>query len=297
MSETLTTNPKVEEVRERYGRIATGEISGCGCGLGDGSEQAVALGIGYAADELAELPDEANLGLGCGAPIARLAPQPGETVLDLGSGAGIDAFLAARRVGPEGRVIGVDMTPAMLDKARAAAARYGLAQVEFREGRLEALPVADASIDAVTSNCVINLVPDKAAVFREIARVLKPGGRLVISDILLERPLPPAIAADLLAYVGCIAGAELRERYFGDLAAAGLGGIEILREVDYVETILATVPREVEALLARTGATLDDVRGIVRSVTYRAVKGAPSTEAACCGSEGCAPCGCAPAAG
>jgi SAM-dependent methyltransferase len=297
MSDATTTDPKVEQVRERYGRIATGEVAGCGCGFGDGSEQAVALGIGYDADELAELPDEANLGLGCGAPIARLAPRPGETVLDLGSGAGIDAFLAARRVGPEGRVIGVDMTPAMLAKARSAAVRFGLDNVEFREGRLEELPVEDASVDAVTSNCVINLVPDKAAVFREIARVLKPGGRLVISDILLERPLPEAIASDLLAYVGCIAGAEVRERYFGELAAAGLGGIEILREIDYVETLLATVPTEVEALLARTGARLDDVRGIVRSVTFRALKGAPAGEVACCGPEGCAPCGCPPAAG
>jgi SAM-dependent methyltransferase len=292
----MTTNAKVEQVRERYGRIATGEITGCGCGLGDGSEQAVALGIGYAADELAELPDEANLGLGCGAPIARLAPRRGETVLDLGSGAGIDAFLAARRVGPEGRVIGVDMTPAMLTKARAAAVRFGFANVEFREGRLEALPVVDGSVDAVTSNCVINLVPDKPAVFREIARVLKPGGRLVVSDILLDRPLPRAIADDLLAYVGCIAGAELRERYLGELAAAGLATIEILRDVDYVETILASLPQEVEALLARTGATLDDVRGSVRAVTYRATRGEPAVES-CCGAEGCAPCGCPPTAG
>ena len=294
-----SANPNHEEkvgaVRQRYGQIAAGEISGCGCGVGAGCETAVATGIGYDAAELALLPDEANLGLGCGAPIGYLAPQPGETVLDLGSGAGIDAFLAARRVGPEGRVIGVDMTPEMLAKARAGAVRMGFSQVEFRSGRLEALPVDDASVDAVTSNCVINLVPDKPAVFREIARVLKAGGRLVVSDIILERPLPVALAADLLGYVGCISGAEQRASYFSGLAEAGLGDIEILRDVDYLESILATVPEEVEALLTRTGTTLAEVQGIVRSVTYRARSGkAPATAgaeskaaASCCGSECC----------
>ena len=282
-----SSEAKVGEVRDRYGRIAAGEISGCGCGVGGGCETAVAVGIGYGADELAALPDEANLGLGCGAPIGFLAPEPGETVLDLGSGAGIDAFLAARRVGPKGHVIGVDMTPEMLDKARAGALRMGFDQVEFRSGRLEALPVDAASVDAVTSNCVINLVPDKPAVFREIARVLKPGGRLVVSDIVLTRPLPAALAADLLGYVGCIAGAEQKARYFADLAAAGLGEIEILRDVDYLETLLQTMPEEVAALLERTGATLEEVTGTVRSVTYRARRSAVPEPASCCGTEGC----------
>lgn len=271
---------RVGDVRDRYGRIATGEISGCGCGVGAGCETAVAQELGYAAADLALLPEEANLGLGCGAPIGFLAPQPGETVLDLGSGAGIDAFLAARQVGPTGRVIGVDMTPEMLDKARAGAARMGFSQVEFRAGRLEALPVDDASIDAVTSNCVINLVPDKPAVFREIARVLRPGGRLVVSDIVLERPLPPALAADLLGYVGCISGAEQKACYFSGLAEAGLGEIEILRDVDYLESLLATMPEEVEALLARTGTALAEIRGTVRSVTYRARHGKAALEPA-----------------
>lgn len=290
MSATDSNNEQmVGEVRNRYGKIAAGEISGCGCGcgVGTGCETEVAVGIGYGADELAQLPDEANLGLGCGAPIGFLAPEPGETVLDLGSGAGIDAFLAARRVGPKGHVIGVDMTPEMLAKARAGATRLGLDQVEFRAGRLEALPVEDASIDAVTSNCVINLVPDKPAVFREIARVLKPGGRAVISDIVLERPLPPALAADLLGYVGCISGAEQKARYFADLAAAGLGEIEVLREVDYLESVLQTVPEEVEALLARTGTTLDEVRGTVRSVTYRARRSVAPAPSSCCGTDCC----------
>ncbi len=290
MSATNTHDEQlVGEVRNRYGRIAAGQLSGCGCGcdVGAGCESEVAVGIGYSADELAQLPDEANLGLGCGAPIGFLAPERGETVLDLGSGAGIDAFLAARRVGTEGHVIGVDMTPEMLAKARAGATRMGFEQVEFRAGRLEALPVEDASIDAVTSNCVINLVPDKPAVFREIARVLKPGGRAVISDIVLDRPLPPALAADLLGYVGCISGAEQKTRYFADLAAAGLGEIEVLREVDFLETVLQTVPEEVAALLARTGVKLEEVQGSVRSVTYRARRSAVPAPASCCGTDCC----------
>jgi SAM-dependent methyltransferase len=261
----------VEKVRDRYGRIATGEISGCGCGCGD-VEAEMSKEIGYAEAELGELPDGANLGLGCGAPLAHLGLAPGETVLDLGSGGGIDAFLAARRVGPRGRVIGVDMTPEMIERARAAAERSGLSQVEFRQGRLEALPVEDASVDAATSNCVINLVPDKGVVFREVARVLKPGGRMVVSDILLERPLPNAIERDVLAYVGCVAGAETRERYFGQVAAAGLGEIEVLRDVDFLDSLLAAAPEEVEALSRRTGVAVEAVRGVVRSVTWRATK-------------------------
>ena len=171
----------IEQVRDRYGSIASGKEKGCCgptcCAPADAVDPgALSTGIGYSKDDLAAIPEEANLGLGCGAPLAFLDLQPGEVVLDLGSGAGMDAFLAARKVGRSGRVIGVDMTPEMLARARAAATRHGLAQVEFREGRLERLPVVDASVDAVTSNCVINLVPDKTAVFAEIARVLRPGG-------------------------------------------------------------------------------------------------------------------------
>ncbi len=259
----------VAAVRERYGRIATGEIAGCGCACNEGAV-AVAEEIGYTGAQLGAIPEEANLGLGCGAPLAYLAPQPGETVLDLGSGAGVDVFLAAREVGPEGRVIGVDMTPEMLARARATAARNGFANVEFREGRLEALPVDDASIDAVTSNCVINLVPDKSVVFREVARVLKPGGRLVVSDIVLDRPLPEALAQDVLAWTGCVSGAELSEVYFEKVRAAGLAEVEILREVDYAASLAKAAPEEAEALLGRLGLTIADIAGVVRSVTYRA---------------------------
>ena len=264
----------VDQVRERYGRIAEGKESGCcppasTCGEAVG---AVAVGIGYKDRDLEVLPAGANLGLGCGAPVDLLDLQPGETVLDLGSGAGIDAFLAARRVGPTGRVIGVDMTPAMLDRARANAAEAGLTQVEFRQGRLEALPVDDASVDAVTSNCVINLVPDKSIVFREIVRVLRPGGRLVISDIILDGPLPEAIATDLLAYVGCIAGAAQRHDYFSIVESAGLTGIHLHKDVDFLAATGYTFSAELQARLDRDGVRASDLEGKVRSVTFRAVR-------------------------
>jgi arsenite methyltransferase len=259
----------VAEVREHYGRIARGAGSCCGP---QASESAVALGLGYAAGELSQVPDEANLGLGCGAPLAFLALEPGETVLDLGSGPGLDAFLAARRVGPTGQVIGVDMTPAMLQRARATAAKLGASHVDFREGRLEALPVADASVDAVTSNCVINLVPDKGAVFREVARVLRPGGRIVVSDIVLDGRLPEAVRGDLLSYVGCIAGAAQREDYFALVAAAGLERIEVLRDVDQLAMLVESSPDEVRTLEERTGVKRDEVLGRVKSVTFRAFK-------------------------
>ena len=267
-SSPATPENVVNQVRDRYGSIAAGKTSGCGCACG--GTDAVASAIGYSPAELEALPVEANLGLGCGAPIGFLHLSAGETVLDLGSGAGIDAFLAAREVGPTGRVIGVDMTPEMLARARSAAERHGYANVEFREGRLEKLPLEDASVDVVTSNCVINLVPDKAAVFREVARVLKPGGRMVISDVVLDRPLPEALARDVLAWVGCVAGAELRTIYFGRLEAAGLTGVELLRDVDYAAGLAEASPSEAAALLERLGLSVDDIRGIVHSVTYRA---------------------------
>jgi SAM-dependent methyltransferase len=279
----------VAAVRERYGKIAVGEVSGC-CGpstspCGTTSLTDLSASLGYSREELQGLGD-ANLGLGCGAPIDHLKLQPGESVLDLGSGAGIDALLAAGRVGPEGRVIGVDMTPEMLRRARANAARLGFRQVEFRGGRLEALPVDSASIDAVTSNCVINLVPDKAAVFREVARVLKPGGRVVVSDIVLDGPLPPAIEKDVYAYVGCVSGALPRADYFAALEAAGLRDVELLKDVDYLQGLMDAAPDEAGALLARTGVPAEDMLGKVRSVTFRACK--RDAQASCCGPTCCA---------
>lgn len=270
------TNPDAEgivhTVRQRYAGIASAGSSCCGpSGTSCCSEASQVAGeIGYAFADLELLPEGANLGLGCGAPVSYLDLAEGETFLDLGSGAGIDALIAARRVGPTGRVIGVDMTPEMLAKARANA--DGHDNVEFREGRLEHLPVEDASVDAVTSNCVINLVPDKGAVFREIARVLRPGGRLVISDIVLDGDLPAAITSDVLAYVGCVAGAAQRETYFGLLAEAGLDEVEILKDVDFLAMTAKAAPEEVLAITASTGVTINEVRGVVRSVTYRAQK-------------------------
>jgi SAM-dependent methyltransferase len=266
----------VAEVRERYGRIAETAGSCCGPKVQTstccGGQEAISLHIGYRQKDLSAVPDGADLGLGCGAPIGLLELKPGETVLDLGSGAGIDVFLAAREVGPSGRVIGVDMTPQMLDRARRNAVASGHGNVEFREGRLEALPVESGTVDAVTSNCVINLVPDKEAVFREAARVLKPGGRMVVADIVLDAPLPEAVVNDLAAWIGCISGALRREEYMALVEAAGLASVEVLRDVDQGAAMEAAAPDQVEELLGRTGARREDLVGRVRSLTFRAVK-------------------------
>jgi len=228
-------------VREKYGSIAEGRTSGCcspgsssGCGCGDvGDTEAVLATIGYTAEQAAVLPEGANLGLGCGNPLAYAKLQPGETVLDLGSGAGIDCFLAAREVGETGRVIGVDMTPPMIEKARANAAKVQAKNVEFRLGEIEHLPVADASVDAIISNCVVNLSPDKAHVFREALRVLRPGGRMLISDLVLTRPLSEEMKQNVDLYVGCVAGASLKDEYLGLMREAGFADVEIVAESGY----------------------------------------------------------------
>ena len=214
-----------EWITKRYGAIAEG--GGCCC-----SAESTAAEIGYTTADLAAAPDGANLGLGCGNPIAIASIRPGETVLDLGSGAGFDAFLAAGRVGPQGRVIGLDMTPQMVERARANAAAGGHANVEFRLGDIEQMPVESDSVDLVISNCVLNLVPDKAAAFREIARVLRPGGRLAVADIVLDAPLPACLQDDKEAYCACIAGAVSREEYLAGLQAAGLADVQVVSEAD-----------------------------------------------------------------
>jgi arsenite methyltransferase len=211
-----------EAVREKYGAIARGEDSGCGCG----SKTVLAESIGYSNEDLAAAGD-ANLGLGCGNPLALAELKPGMTVLDLGSGAGFDALLAWRQVGPSGKVIGVDMTDDMLQRARENAAKLGAANVEFRKGYIERLPVEDNSIDFVISNCVINLSPSKPDVFREIHRVLKPGARFAVSDIVLLAELPEQVLRDVNAYVGCIAGANLMHDYVLTALKAGLTSLTI----------------------------------------------------------------------
>lgn len=276
-TEFVPTDPEelVAKVRERYARIATGESSGCSetssC-CGGAAPKTVSQEIGYAESELDSAPAEADLGLGCGAPIAYLELQPGETALDLGSGGGLDAFLAADQVGDSGKVIGVDMTPEMIRRATDAARESGRSRVEFRQGRLEALPVDDASVDAVTSNCVINLVPDKTQVFREIARVLRSGGRFVISDVVLDAPLPAALARDLTAWAGCVSGAMQREDYFDAVRSAGLTNIDILTDVDFLAAVGDSLPEEIRVMAEASGVRPEEIAGTVRSITFRAVK-------------------------
>jgi SAM-dependent methyltransferase len=190
--------------------------------------KALAEAFGYSAEELTSIPPEANMGLSCGNPTATAHLRAGEVVVDLGSGGGLDVFLAAKKVGPEGKAIGIDMTPAMIERARTNAASGGYTNVEFHQSTIDDIPLPDASVDCVISNCVLNLVPDKPAVFREIARILKPGGRLAVSDIALKGELPEAVALSLAAYVGCIAGALRIEDYRGGLLAAGFEHVEIV---------------------------------------------------------------------
>ena len=213
----------LESVKSKYGAVAESTLSNNHAGV-----QAVAEAFGYSPEELTSIPADANMGLSCGNPTATAHIRPGEVVVDLGSGGGLDVFLASKMVGPEGRAIGIDMTPAMLDRARANAKAGGYTNVEFYQSTIDQIPLQDASVDCVISNCVLNLAPDKPAVFREIARVLKPGGRLAVSDIALKRELPEAVAKSVAAYVGCIAGAILIEDYRHGLLAAGFEHVEIV---------------------------------------------------------------------
>ncbi|HSB09290.1 MAG TPA: arsenite methyltransferase [Blastocatellia bacterium] len=212
-----------EAVRDRYGTFASSTLSTEHEGV-----RAVAEAFGYSAEELSSIPADANMGLSCGNPTASAHLRPGEVVVDLGCGGGLDIFLASAKVGPEGRAIGIDMTPEMIERARRNAEKGGYTNVEFHLATIDKLPLADASVDCVISNCVINLAPDKPAVFREIARVLKPGGRLAVSDIALKKELPVEVSSDLLAYVGCVAGAILIDDYKRGLIEAGFAHAEIV---------------------------------------------------------------------
>ncbi len=215
----------IDAVRSRYGAVATSGLSN-----EQGGVRAVAEAFGYTAEELAAIPAGANMGLSCGNPTAIAHLHEGETVVDLGSGGGLDVFLAATKVGPLGRAIGIDMTPEMIELARRNAEKLegGASNIEFHLATIDNIPLSDSTVDCVISNCVINLAPDKRAVFHEIARVLKPGGRLAVSDIALKRPLPPEISGDISAYVGCIAGAVTMDEYRQGLLEAGFREVMIV---------------------------------------------------------------------
>ncbi len=217
------SNNIVEQVRSKYASAAASGLSSDHAGV-----RAVAEAFGYSPEELAAVPAEANMGLSCGNPTAFAHLRPGEVVVDLGCGGGLDVLLAAQKVGPAGKAIGIDMTPEMIDRARRNAAAGGLSNVEFHLATIDRLPLADASVDCVISNCVINLASDKGAVFREVFRVLKPGGRLAVSDIALKRPLPDDLARNLMAYVGCIAGAVPIADYERELRAAGFQAVQVV---------------------------------------------------------------------
>jgi SAM-dependent methyltransferase len=261
-----------ETVREGYTRAAE---QACGCGCCGGAEpKAISATIGYTDDEMRAVPEGANLGLGCGNPVALADLSPGETVLDLGSGAGFDAFLAARAVGENGRVIGVDMTPAMLARARENARAGGYANVEFRLGEIEHLPVADGSVDAVISNCVINLSPEKGEVFSEAFRVLKPGGRLLISDMVMVGELPERVRQSVAAYVGCIAGAVSRERYLALIRRAGFADVEVVEESSFPVSCMANDPTA-QAVLGDLVLSPEELRATesaIASIRVRAVR-------------------------
>lgn len=289
------------QVREGYARIAqTGSWSalqqdassssccaggGC-CGPATFTPEQLATAIGYSQGEIALTPEGANMGLSCGNPTAIASLRTGEVVLDLGAGGGFDCFIAGAKVGATGKVIGVDMTPEMISKARrniaSYASRTGLANVEFRLGEIEHLPVADASVDVVISNCVLNLSPDKPQVWREIARVLKPGGRVAVSDLALLKPLPDAVCADLEALVGCVAGAVLVSETRAQAAAAGLTGIELKSKPEYIDAMTnwedPLYRKIVESLPA--GSKPSDY---ITSLDVTASKAG----ACCCGPSGC----------
>jgi SAM-dependent methyltransferase len=234
MSETRSAEEIRGFIRERYGAVARSSVGCCG---GDkstatiGASEGFAEGLGYSSEDLSAIPETANLGLSCGNPVALASLKDGETVLDLGSGGGFDCFIAGRKVGASGRVIGVDMTADMIARARGGLAKYrelsGLDNVEFRLGEIEHLPLADASVDVVISNCVLNLSADKAQVWREIARVLRPGGRVAISDIALVQPVPREIARDLVSISACLAGAVLIQDYVRQVESVGLSGVRV----------------------------------------------------------------------
>lgn len=263
-------------VREGYAQRVQNKSSCCApanscCGSANPAES-MSKAIGYTEAELGAVPDGANLGLGCGNPTALASLVEGETVLDLGSGAGFDCFLAANKVGKTGKVIGVDMTPEMLDKARENARKGNYENVEFRLGEIENLPAADNSIDIIISNCVINLSPDKKSVFDEAYRVLKPGGRLMVSDIVLLKELPEFIRNSIAAYVGCISGALLKAKYLDTITGAGFQQVEVLEEAIFPIDHLANDPTA-QVVIKKLNLPEEEIKDTANSVASIKVRG------------------------
>ena len=264
-------------VRTRYANVAKTSGSCCSsnksCCSGPTDAQVSKL-VGYNQDELNQVPEGANLGLGCGNPTALASLKEGERVLDLGSGAGFDCFLAAKKVGNRGKVIGVDMTPEMLDKARKNAVKGNYTNVEFRLGEIENLPAANNSVDVIISNCVINLAPNKKRVFEEAFRVLAPNGRLMVSDIVLLKPLPKAIQENVEAYAGCVAGAELKDKYLELIREAGFREVKVLQEKVYPIDYIISEPETKNAVksLGLTFEAVKEAAETVVSVSVSAIK-------------------------
>jgi SAM-dependent methyltransferase len=278
MNDSVTDKKMKEIVKDKYGRIAAGGASGCGCGstcrpVPEDAVSNISKGVGYSDADLAAVPDGSNLGLGCGNPLAFSALKEGDVVLDLGSGAGFDSFLAARRVGKTGKVIGVDMTPEMIAKARANAKAGNYDNVEFLLGDIEALPLPDNSVDVTISNCVINLVPDKEKVFQELNRVLRPGGRFMISDVVLLKELPEQVRTSVEAYVGCVAGAILKDQYLAIIRGAGFEDVRVVDE-SYAAVDLDTpeLRQLAEQYVGVDASRIDDLIHSVASIKVHGVK-------------------------
>ena len=262
-------------VKERYGKIAAQSSSCCGAQTaccGPTPAELISQKIGYSDEEINAVPQGANLGLGCGNPLAIANLRPGETVLDLGSGAGFDCFLAAKKIGPSGKVIGVDMTQEMIDKARKNAIAHNIENVEFRLGEIESLPVDDRSVDVIISNCVINLSSDKPRVFKEAFRVLKPAGRLMVADIVLTKNLPSRIKESVEAYVGCIGGAVLKKEYLKAIADAGFDDIEVIDAVPFALDLVSSGPG-VQAVLCNIELSLEEAKELSKTIESIRVSG------------------------
>jgi SAM-dependent methyltransferase len=247
-------------VRERYGKIAKTKTESCGCCGGPSSSEE----IGYSKGELASVPEGADLNLGCGNPVALASLKEGETVIDLGSGGGLDCCLASKKVGAKGKVIGIDMTAEMLERARANCKKGNYKNVEFRLGEIENMPIADNTANVIISNCVVNLSPDKQRVFQEAYRVLKPKGRLMISDMVLLRDLPEKVKDSVLAYVGCVAGADLKDEYLSKIKQAGFGQIDVMEETHMPE-MMVNEP-DVKAFIEEQKLTKKEVNALSDSI-------------------------------